>query len=431
MKHFFNVLIILFVCSANLKASLDEIYKEGYVISINGDTTKGLLLNQISKNASKLCVFKQDANSEEKTYKPGEIAGYRYLNGKYYISKEISIDSVTKKLVFLEFLIKGKANVYFYYDNVEHYYIEKLDSELLELTEVERVHIPNGQDDKDVKSYIVPSKFKGKLIYMLQDCPSLMSEIKKTRPNHNSLIKLSKDYHNRMCNSNENCIVYEKGSTKAKLKYGFLVGFSKNQYDFGGQATTNFGNNYQIGAIVKMSNFLMFDENFNLKGSIIFEKDSKYYTLTIADGVRSYFVKNNNISYQLNKKDLGPNSIPYLPSMEAEINVLDFKIPITLNYDFNISKKTILNCGVGISNKIIVSQNKDFQVSEFYKVYDKSINTLLSGFILTAGVEGNWFGRHPVFFNACYERLYDFKSKQDNTLKLSNNQFSLQAGMYF
>lgn len=54
MKHFFNVLIILFVCSANLKASLDEIYKEGYVISINGDTTKGLLLNQISKNASKL-----------------------------------------------------------------------------------------------------------------------------------------------------------------------------------------------------------------------------------------------------------------------------------------------------------------------------------------------------------------------------------------
>lgn len=430
MKHFFKVLLILFICTANLKANSDDLFKEGYVISLNGDTTKGLLLKQISKNAANQCVFKLNANSESKTYKPGEIAGYRYLDGKYYISKEINIDSINKKLVFLEFLIKGKANIYYYVDNTEHYYIEKLPSDLLELTEIERVHTPNGFDIKDNKSYIIPSKFKGKLMYMLQDCPEINQEIQKARPNHQSLIKLTKDYHEKMCNS-ENCIIYEKNNISAKLKFGFLVGFSKNQYNFGNQVTSDFGNNYQIGATVKLSNFLMFNENFNLKGSVLFEKDSKYYTLTIADDVRSFLVINNNVPYQLNKKDFGPNSIPYLPSMEAEINVLDLKIPITINYDFNINKKTILNCGVGISNKIIISQNKNFKVNGFYQTYGKSINTLLTGAIATAGVEGNWFGKHTVFVNACYEYLNDFRSHQDNTLKLYNNQFSLQAGMYF
>jgi hypothetical protein len=96
-----------------------------------------------------------------------------------------------------------------------------------------------------------------------------------------------------------------------------------------------------------------------------------------------------------------------------------------------LPKKTILTCGVGISNKIIVSQNKNFRVDDFYAVYGESIHSLLTGVIATTGIEGNWFGKHTFFVNVGYEYLTDFRSKVDNALKLINNQFSLQAGINF
>jgi hypothetical protein len=116
--------------------------------------------------------------------------------------------------------------------------------------------------------------------------------------------------------------------------------------------------------------------------------------------------------------------------MKADLDVIDLKIPVTLNYDFNI-KKTILTCGFGISNKIIMSQNKNFRVDDFYAVYGESIHSLLTGVIATTGIEGNWFGKQTFFVNVDYEYLTDFRSKEDNTLKLLNNQVSLQTGMYF
>jgi hypothetical protein len=90
----------------------------------------------------------------------------------------------------------------------------------------------------------------------------------------------------------------------------------------------------------------------------------------------------------------------------------------------------MLTCGIGISNKIIMSQNKDFKVDEFYNRYGKSINSLLTGVVVTTGIEGKWFGKHTFFVNAFYEQLEDLKSRADQILKLKNTQFSLQLGIY-
>ena len=420
MKHFFKVLLILFYCNTNLNANSNNDFKEGYIISLNGDTTKGFLLVQISRNASDQCVFKPNANSANTIYKPGEIAGYRYLNGKYYISKEINIDSTTKKVVFLEFLIKGIASIYYYMDYEEHYYIEKYPNSLVELTEKERTFFDEGTSGREGShTYIMPSKYKGKLIFALQDCPSINKEIQNTRLTHKSLIKLTKDYHEKVCNS-ESCIIYEKINTSAKVRFGVLMGFSKNQYNFGRQLISNYGNNYQIGAALKVSNIFMFNRHINLKTNFILEKDSKSYTLSLPDGVQYSHVTYNDVFYNLiDLRSLG-NPSAYLPDMKADLDVIDLKIPVTLNYDFNI-KKTILTCGFGISNKIIMSQNKNFRVDDFYAVYGESIHSLLTGVIATTGIEGNWFGKHTFFVNVDYEYLTDFRSKVDNTLKLLNN----------
>lgn len=428
MKHFFKVLLIIFCCIAtNLKARSNNDFREGYIISLKGDTTKGFLLAQISRKASEKCIFKPNADGAAEIYKPGEITGYRYLDGKYYVSKEIDIDSITKKVVFLEFLIKGMANIYYYADNEEHYFIEKFPNGLLELTEQERLFYQKEIPRRDgAHTYILRSKAKGKLTYMLQDCPGINNEIQNTRLTHKSLIKLTKDYHKKMCSS-ESCIIYEKGNTSAKVKFGVLMGFSKNKYDFGGMCISNYGNNYQIGAALKASNIFMFNEHINLKASILFEKDSKSYMLTKSNDLTYYFITYNNVRYKLNYYD----KIEAINNLQADLNVLDLKIPITLNYDFNITKKTIYTCGIGISNKIIVSQNKNFKIEEFYRHYGRSVNSLLTGLIVTTGIEGNWFGKHTVFVNAAYEYLPAMGSNANPTLKLLNNQFSIQAGVYF
>lgn len=424
MKHFFIVLLILFCCNAYLKASPIKDFKEGYVISLDGDTTKGFLLEQVSKKASEKCIFKLNADSESKIYQPGEIAGYRYLYGKYYISKEIEIDSATKKVVFLEFLINGTASIYYYMDNEEHYYIEKYPNGLVELTENERTFSDEGH------TYIIPSQYKGKLMFTLQDCPSINDEIQNTNLTHKSLIKLTKDY-NEQVGTSESCIIYETDNTSAKVNFGVIMGFSRNQYNFGGQLISNYGDTYQIGAALKISNIFMFNRHINLKTNFILEKDSKSYTLYLANGVQFCHVTYNDVFYNLIDLRYLGNPDAFLVEMTADLDVIDLKIPITLNYDFNIARNTVLTCGFGSSTKIILSQNKNFKVHEFYEAYGQSFQPVLWGMVVTTGIEGNWFGKQTFFVNVGYEYLKTFGSEVDNTLKLFNKQFSFQAGIYF
>jgi hypothetical protein len=413
MKYVFIVLLIFFFCNANLKANSTSNFKEGYIISLKGDTIKGFLLEQIGRNASKQCVFKPNANSESKMYKPDEIAGYRYLNGKYYISKEVSIDSTTKKVVFLEFLIKGMVNVYYNVDNEEHYYIEKYPNDLLELTEKQTTYYNGGHN------YISQSKYKGKLIFELNDCPGINKEIQNTRLTHKSLIKLTKDYHEKVCKS-ANCIIYESRNNSTKVKFGILIGFSQNKYNFDNLLISNFNNSFQIGAGIKVSNFLFSNKHFSLNANFLFEKDSRTYLLNVQD-FSSYYslVHNNTINYLGDFKKNG---------VQADLSIIDLKIPISLNYNFNIAQKTIYNIGVGISNKRILSQKIDYQLMDLVKSYKLSVTPLIGG-MFTTGIEGNWLGKHSVFLNATYEYLFSYKS--ENYLSIHNNQLSIQAGIYF
>ena len=413
MKKFLKVLLILFYCSVNLKAGSKDDFKQGYIITLKGDTTKGFLQVQDARNASEKCVFKPNSDGKTSTFYPNEILGYRYLDSKYYISKEISVDSLTKKVVFLEFLIKGAASIYYYAsDDKEHYYIEKLPEGFIELTEKERTSVVNEH------SYIRPLKYKGKLSYIMQDCPNITNEIQNTSLSHKSLIKLTKDYHEKVCKS-ANCIIYERQNNSTKVKFGILAGFYQNKYNFDNLLISNFGNCFQIGAGIKVSNFLFSNEHFSLNANFLFEKDSKTYTLNVQD-LNSYYslVYKNTITYLGDFKN----------GVQADLSIIDLKIPVSINYNFNIAPKTIYTIGVGISNKIILSQNSDYEIMDLTKSYKLSVTPLIGG-IITTGIEGNWLGKHSVFLNATYEYLFSYKS--ENYLSIYNNQISLQAGIYF
>jgi hypothetical protein len=214
-KYCFIVCFVFLYCSIILSQTD---FKPGFIISKNDDTTYGLIDARGSIRNAKICNFKKDINSDIIAYKPSNLSGYRFIDGKYYISKEITKDNQREK-VFLEFLIHGKADIYYLRDeNNEHYYLQKLGDSIIELKTTEHEVI------KDNRSYIITNKkYIGVLKSKLSDVPSLGPKIENTQLNSKSLISLAKDYHNKVCYDTA-CIIYEKKTPKFKLKFGILIG---------------------------------------------------------------------------------------------------------------------------------------------------------------------------------------------------------------
>jgi hypothetical protein len=184
-------------------------YRPGYVILSLNDTLVGKIDYRGDLFMGEICRFKKSDNIEEIIYRPTDILGYRFDEGRFFISRELN-----GKKVFLEYLLKGKVSIYYYRDSKEdHYYIEKDGVGLSEINYHEAIRYENETP------YLVKSTaYIGLLSYYMQDAPEFRQRITNFGiPEHKSLIKLAKDYHNIMCKDTQ-CIVYEE-----KLQRKFLL----------------------------------------------------------------------------------------------------------------------------------------------------------------------------------------------------------------
>jgi len=146
-----------------------------------------------------VCRFRTNDREDELKYSPYDIAAYRFNESKYFVSKEVN-----GAQVFLEFLIKGQINIYYLRDyKGDHYFLEKVDNPIIELPYEEGIKYV---DDKKV--FFRTKKHIGLLTYYMQDAPEFQSRINEIgKPGHESLIKLSEDYHDKVCKDRA-CIIY-------------------------------------------------------------------------------------------------------------------------------------------------------------------------------------------------------------------------------
>jgi len=208
-----SVLIVgLILTTTLLNAQTD--FRPGYVIRAIGDTLLGEIDYRGDKLMGYLCKFKSSENLIN-DYTPNDIHGYRFIDSKYFVSKKINGTPV-----FLEYLIKGKVNIYYLrIDNGDHYYIEKDDIELTELPYDEVIKTVDGKD------YLYKSKkHVGLLSVYMQDAPDLQNRINNMgKPDHQNLTKLAEDYHNEVCDG-EKCIVFEKKQPLIKVNWELAAG---------------------------------------------------------------------------------------------------------------------------------------------------------------------------------------------------------------
>ncbi|MCU4163659.1 hypothetical protein [Carboxylicivirga caseinilyticus] len=214
--------IILFCFSSIIYSQTD--LRPGYVITNDLDTIYGLVDYRGDIRNMKFCSFQQEGQQEIKQFNPKEIFGYRFNDGKYYVSKYINNEHV-KDTVLVEFLLKGIRSLYFY--KSADYYAYFIDSEEYGMIELESNDIAYEKDGVQLVGN--NKKYIGLLTYALKDCPELKSDINNSVLTHKSLINITKKYHDYKCDD-ESCIIYEKEQPILSVLLMPYIGYAITTY---------------------------------------------------------------------------------------------------------------------------------------------------------------------------------------------------------
>lgn len=224
-KHLL-ILSLLFI-STCLFSQTD--FRKAYIITNSNDTTYGFIdYRGDIKNCSK-CIFRLDSLSKSITFLPNEIKAYRFIDSKYYVSSIIG-DSLKKDTLFLEYLIDGIVDIYYYKSNKkEAYYIKKGNSEYVELTDNK---YEESSSSLSIDAYAWnTNRYIGILKYFFSDSKNVLDKTKSVSLSHKSLINIAKDYHADVC-ENEECVVFEKRMPKINVDFGIIAGSKISSIDF-------------------------------------------------------------------------------------------------------------------------------------------------------------------------------------------------------
>jgi len=321
MKRNIIMLMIIFLWYGKTFSQTD--FRNGFIINYNNDTIYGLIDYKGNRANSKKCVFKKDLNSTNLELAPSDIKAYKFIDSKYYVSKIVD-SSKTEDLLFLEYLINGIVDIYFYRDiNGEHYLLDNGDGKLVELkNDVKELFVNDIRYFKDSKEYI------GILKYAFKESPTVIRKVDNVTLDSKSLINITKEYHNAVCRDEE-CIIYEKKIPKMKVLFGFgpLVSMNTIQIilnnDIGEEYYYLWNSNFDIDYYLSVGFFLRMNipnlsKSFHLDYEGAFGKWTTSTYNSYIEPIYSRLVNNNilvkqktfnnslNILYEFPRRKLRP-----------------------------------------------------------------------------------------------------------------------------
>lgn len=209
----------LLLSMATVSAFSQAVFRNGYVVKNSNDTVYGLIEFKGNRTNANLCIFKQDAESEPRSFTPNDIKGYRIEDSKYYVAKTITVTD-KEELLLLEYLINGIVDMYYYYDGImEHFFVDGGDNRLIELKKSSiEYNTYRRRVIQESKQHI------GILKYIFKDSPEISKQVETIELNRKQLIDVAHAYHKEVC-ADEACIIYEKKKPQREhLNAGILIG---------------------------------------------------------------------------------------------------------------------------------------------------------------------------------------------------------------
>jgi hypothetical protein len=282
MKQLFCISLLLFtflICYSS--------YKPGYLISNGNDTVIGLIKEQSEIDYSIHCFFKKNITDQPQEYLPFQIKGFRFINGKYFISSHVEINGEVKS-VFFQWLIKSKVNILTYNYSAKNYlyYMQIGDSSLIALKntkttiktkysdkytfESDKPNISSLDYDVEKKEYI------GVLNYYLQDWPKIHNKLTGLSLNKKNLIGIAKDYQNYSCPGTA-CIIYEDQKWGPVFNIGIELGYNLSNVHTPYEAHIKTSGNLGFGILLNYSNLPLVSKNFSIQTGLFYVKQQYEY----------------------------------------------------------------------------------------------------------------------------------------------------------
>lgn len=215
MKKILFILCSLFFSVAVAMGQTNP--KPGYVITNAGDTIRGTIDFRTNDKLAKECAFWANGESEGKTYKPGDIEGFRFEhNGKFFVTRRLNLYG-TPELFFAEFMVQGKMNLYCVADKYdEFFFFEREDGEMEQLISRSVISSSSLQDAKQHQQ--TAKEQYGKVRLLLKDSWTAVDRMNDMDMSRKKLVEVVRDYHKDVCTDGSSCIVYEYKEQSDRMK---------------------------------------------------------------------------------------------------------------------------------------------------------------------------------------------------------------------
>lgn len=324
-------------------------YRPGYLLLAKNDTLFGLIDNNSDVSNSKICRFKKSENEPVQEFLPKIIFGYKIIDGKYYLSKDVLVGTQAESR-FLECLVEGTLSLYFYRSGLEdHYLLEKAELPLKEISVPDNIIYENNVALK--REYLIN---RALVRYYMQDCPEMGREIDKIKvPSHLNLIKLVKKYLELKC-PNDVCLIYQKKKNKFRMDIQPVFGITKYSAAMvnGNIGATDFTPQYGLLTYTWLP---LTDEKLFFRGGLLVAeiRELKYHldllSITFSEEQHYYYKVPLQLQYIFLKRRISPTlgggvtflstkqlSFGVLPSFNVGINgVITEKFYLSLFADYD------------------------------------------------------------------------------------------------
>jgi hypothetical protein len=293
-------------------------FREGFVIMHAGDTLVGLINYREGTRSYDNIIFKESEKEISKIYKPNDISGFGFSDGRVFKSKNFNRSANDSIKLFLEVVVKGVVSLY---TSEGNFFIQKGDSTIYELTISRKEILRDGE-----KVIVVTKKYLEILSLLLSDSEEVKSLIPNTLLDKNPLIRIVERYNSGI---NSPSVRYESRKPVVKFSAGLSAGLIMSHLNVNKGGDSNISkmnsayensNSFTIGLSLYVS-FPRTSEKISFQGEMYYSK-SEYnnpYTvkvgltqLTIPIGLRYTFpvrkfspYLNLGILYTINTKTVG------------------------------------------------------------------------------------------------------------------------------
>ncbi|MBQ7237349.1 MAG: hypothetical protein IJS20_01010 [Bacteroidales bacterium] len=205
MRHLLLTLLLLTLCATSGMAQIN--LREGFVITLSGDTLHGSIDYRTDRMNMEQCIFIQDGHNLPVICTPTDIQGYRFLdNGRYYVSKTIQ-NEVTKRdtTLFLEYVVRGQLSLYRQGDSGEGYifYLENEEGKLAKFKVLD-----GGETNNERRNKL------GEALDMTAKSQSTQKMLWENGSSRYKIIKSVLNYNNEVC-PDGSCELFEYRTKKA------------------------------------------------------------------------------------------------------------------------------------------------------------------------------------------------------------------------